>query len=371
MPTLNRESLEEAARHLRYAWFRSLLATGQLDAVATAHTLDDQAETVLHRLLRGAWTEGLGGIHPLMGGTAADPAAPGSPSSRVEGGLILRPMLAVRREEVESWLRSQGQPWREDSTNRDLDFTRNRLRHGLLPELAAYNPQIQTQLSHLATLARDEEAYWQAELKRLLPSLLLPGKPVRGGGRAVGTHPGEASLAIEVERLAGLHPAMRRRVLRAAARQLGCNLDFEQTERLMAMCETRGSHAASSSQQSPKHQQLAAGLRAERTPRELRLLRVATEERTASPEYQLSIPGEVTAPAFGLSLRASLDGTPPGPLPNACLRVARAGDRVQLRHSRSPKKVKEVLARMGIPAADRTKLAGARVAKPHRVDAGR
>src|SRR5690348_14059387 len=60
------ESIEEAARRLRYAWFRRLLALGDVDAVATAHTLDDQAETVLARFLRGAWTEGLAGIHPVL-----------------------------------------------------------------------------------------------------------------------------------------------------------------------------------------------------------------------------------------------------------------------------------------------------------------
>ncbi len=346
----NGESMEEAARHLRYAWFQSLLAVGELDAVATAHTLDDQAETVLHRLLRGAWTEGLGGIHPAIGSNSAASPLPRSGSGRAEGGLILRPFLAVRRVEVENWLRGLGQPWREDSTNQDLDFTRNRLRHQLLPELAAYNPQIHTQLSHVATLARDEEAYWQAELERLLPSLLLPGKPVRGGGRAVATHPGETSVAVEIERLRGLHPAMRRRVLRAAAKRLGCNLEFEQTERLMAMCETRG---AIPSQELPKTQQLAAGLRAERTPRELRLSQVTAQENTPLPDYQLSIPGEITAPGFGLRLRASLDGASPTSLPNACLRAGRAGDRVRLRYSRGPKKVKEVLERMGIPAGDR------------------
>lgn len=347
----NRESLEEAARHLRYAWFKSLLAAGELDAVATAHTLDDQAETVLHRLLRGAWTEGLAGIHPTI---SSDPAGlPNSESIRVRAGRILRPMLAVRRVEVEAWLRALGQPWRNDSSNRDLDFTRNRLRQELLPELASYNPQIYTQLSHLATLARDEQAYWQAELERLLPSLLLPGRAVRGGGRAVSTHPDQSTVAIEVERLRGLAPAIRRRVLRAAARTLACHLDFEQTERLMAMCEPRDLSPGDGRQASAKHQELAVGLRAERTPRELRLLRISPEETASQPDYQLTIPGEVTAPFFGLRLRASLDTTPLVPLPNACLRAARSGDRVKLRYSRSPKKVNEVLERMGIPAADR------------------
>src|ERR1700757_3500805 len=128
----NRETIEEAARNLRYAWFRELLEQGEVDAVATAHTLDDQAETVLHKLLRGAWTEGLGGIHPVI---------------QCARGAILRPSLGTRRAEIEAWLLAIGQVWREDATNADTSFTRNRIRHELLPVLAAYNPQIHSQLA--------------------------------------------------------------------------------------------------------------------------------------------------------------------------------------------------------------------------------
>jgi tRNA(Ile)-lysidine synthase len=243
----NRETIEEAARNLRYAWFGELLASGEADAVATAHTLDDQAETVLHKLLRGAWTEGLGGIHPVV---------------TYPKGVILRPFLGTRKAEIETWLRSLKQPWREDASNADTAFTRNRLRHELLPVLATYNPQIYSQLANMATLARDEDAYWRTELARILPPLLLPGKPVRGGGRAASTHPEEESLAFEIERLPP-SPAMRRRILRAAARQLGAALNFDQTERLMAML---GPSQA-------KRQALTAELHAERSPRELRLVR--------------------------------------------------------------------------------------------------
>lgn len=244
---VNRETMEEAARNLRYAWFRELLETGEADAVATAHTLDDQAETVLHKLLRGAWTEGLGGIHAVV---------------KHAQGAILRPFLGARRAGIETWLRAINQPWREDASNTDTAFTRNRLRHELLPVLATYNPQIYSQLANMATIARDEDAYWQAEIGRILPSLALPGKPVRGGGRAASTHPGEASLAFEIERLPQ-SPAVRRRILRAAARQMGTALNFDQTERLMAML---GPGAA-------RRQQLTAVLHAERSPRELRLVR--------------------------------------------------------------------------------------------------
>jgi tRNA(Ile)-lysidine synthase len=339
----NHESLEEAARNLRYAWFHALITSGLVDVVATAHTLDDQAETVLHKFLRGAWTEGLSGIHPAL-------AANSGYSISRQRLAIVRPMLGVRRSEVEAWLQSLGQPWREDSTNQEDAYTRNRLRHQLLPELATYNPKIHAHLAQLATLGRDEEAYWQAELARLLPSLLLPGKAVRGGGRAASTRPGEGSVSLEIERLRSFATALQRRILRAAARQLGVSLNFEQTERLMSMC----GFGLDSSQKLAKAEHLTAELRVERTPRELRLLR--SDPSGPLPiqiEYSLPIPGEVVAAAYGLRLRAEIRS--PGLVagPGASLRPARPGDRVKLRYSRGPKRVKEVLERMGVAAADR------------------
>ena len=324
-----RQTLEEAARHDRYAWFRELLAQGKASAVATAHTLDDQAETVLHRLLRGAWTEGLSGIHPVI-------ASP--------GGSILRPFLETRHTQIRDWLQSIGQPWREDASNLDRSFTRNRIRHELLPQLAHYNPQIEEQLARMATLARDEEAWWEAELRRILPSLILPGRPVRGGGRAVSTHPDEGSVGMELERLRELAPALRRRVLRAAAQQLGSDLTFEQTDRLMSLCDPAA----------PRRQQLTAEVRAERSARELRLLRegAAPKSEAAPAVVELPIPGEAVVP--GVSLRATLRG--PGPetsLTPAKLRGPRPGDRVRVRHSRNARPLKDIFERMQVEAGRR------------------
>ncbi len=84
-----RETIEEAARNARYEFFTTLLASGHADSVLTAHTLDDQAETVLMKLLRGAWTEGLSAIHPVVA---------------LQKGKILRPFLNTRRADIEAFL---------------------------------------------------------------------------------------------------------------------------------------------------------------------------------------------------------------------------------------------------------------------------
>jgi tRNA(Ile)-lysidine synthase len=206
------------------------------------------------KLLRGAWTEGLSAIHPILA---------------QQKGKILRPFLQTRRAEIESFLKSISQPWREDSTNADTAFTRNKIRHELLPQLRAYNPNLDQTLANLAELAREEESRWQTELARILPQLLLPGKPVRGGGRAVSTAPSDASISIELDRLRALDPALRRRVLRAAARQLGARLSFDETSRLLALCGFRSDPTVAARTGSALH--LSNRLRAQRSPRELRL----------------------------------------------------------------------------------------------------
>ena len=156
-------SIEAAGRELRYRWLAKLAAEQRFDAVATAHTLDDQAETVLLKFLRGAGTRGLAGIYPVVKPRAQSPGveAPSSteaPNGAPEGAplqrageekkpeprrdvsqdpeevvRIIRPLLPVSRQEVESYLTSLEQSWREDESNLDRRYTRNRVRHELLP----------------------------------------------------------------------------------------------------------------------------------------------------------------------------------------------------------------------------------------------
>jgi tRNA(Ile)-lysidine synthase len=273
------ETVEEAARNLRYNLFRQLIADGRADSILTAHTLDDQAETVLMKLLRGAWTEGLSGIHPVL--LIEIPSSQLSAHSTKLTGKILRPLLAVRRADLVAFLESRHQPWRTDLSNADEAFTRNRIRHSVLPVLRAENPAIDQALANLAELAREDEARWNSELSRILPQLLLPGKPVRGGGRAVSTAPGESaanSVALEIDRLRPLDPALRRRVVRAAARQLGARLSFDETARLLALAGI-SPHPDPAEPAIYTHSgarlHLPGLLRAERSARELRLFREA------------------------------------------------------------------------------------------------
>ena len=259
-----REGLEEAARELRYGVFWRLMA--DVDLVVTAHTLDDQAETVVMKLLRGAWTEGIGGTAPVVQRSEIRDQRLGTATQ----GKIVRPMLRVRRTEVEAFLKERRQAWREDETNRDLSLTRNRVRHELMPMLRTFNPGIDVTLSRLAYIARDEEAFWKAEVARVLPQVLLPGRPVRGGGRAVSTVTGDSSCAIEVERLRAMAPALRRRVVREAARSLGCSLSSEETSKLLALAGLAQVHPPIAARTGARLE-LGRGLRAERTARELQL----------------------------------------------------------------------------------------------------
>ena len=126
--------IEEAARQCRYRFFSSLERK-----IATAHTADDNAETVLMHLLRGSGLRGLCGIAPSR-------------------DRICRPLLCVSREEVLAYLQAQGLSYREDSSNRDLSFTRNRLRHTVLPLLKQEQAGLSPQLLKQSALLREEDA---------------------------------------------------------------------------------------------------------------------------------------------------------------------------------------------------------------------
>jgi len=146
-------NLEDAARRLRYAYFERLVDGRRVNRIAVAHTADDQAETVLAHLLRGAGLAGLGGMLPLA-------------------GSIVRPLLGVKRLELREYLGARGQSWREDSTNRDVRRQRARIREQLVPVLATdFSPRIVERLTSLAGLCREEEKFWGALVEERYRSL--------------------------------------------------------------------------------------------------------------------------------------------------------------------------------------------------------
>lgn len=205
-------NVEQEARAARYAFFESEIAAGHCDAVATGHTKDDQAETVLGRFIRGAGTAGLSGIRP-----------------RTDTGII-RPLLDVGRDEIRAWLRERGILWREDASNLDTAFLRNRIRHEIMPRLAALNPSLADVLAGSAQWAQDEEDYWQTELARF--------------GKQLFIQRGEA-LLVRTRDVRALPVAVQRRLIRRMMERVRGNLrsiDFRHGEAIRHLIhQTEGS----------------------------------------------------------------------------------------------------------------------------------
>ncbi|HEY3928546.1 MAG TPA: tRNA lysidine(34) synthetase TilS [Candidatus Koribacter sp.] len=203
-------SLEASARELRYEFFKKLLETKVCEKIATAHTLDDQAETVLLRVLRGTGTRGLAAIPPFRNASPALVAR------------IVRPLLGTRREEIESYLHGLGQTWREDTSNRDPKHLRNRVRHELLPLLEReFNPAVREGLVTLAEIARVEEQYWSLQMSALRPLIADPER-------------------IERSTFLALPLALRRRMLVQLADQLDIPVSFEDVELMLHIADTPG-----------------------------------------------------------------------------------------------------------------------------------
>ena len=151
---------ENAARELRYDFLVQQAEQIGFRYLATAHTADDQTETVLHRIVRGTGLSGLSGITPLRSMTSAV--------------TLLRPMLHIRRTEILTYLESHGKTHREDKTNLENQFTRNRIRNKLLPMLREkFNPQVDEAICRLATLATEHKFVVSELLGRIIDTALV------------------------------------------------------------------------------------------------------------------------------------------------------------------------------------------------------
>ena len=349
-------SLEAAGREMRYAYFLRLLRAGRADRIATAHTLDDQAETVLLRVARGAGTRGLAGIYPQLSvvrsqfsvasqfsvlGSQFSEGSRLSAFSSQEDLAIIRPLLGVRRRDLESYLNALGQDWREDSSNRDLRHARNRVRHGILPRLERnLNPAVREALAETAEIARAEEAYWHKEVERVLPSVWET-----------------AARSLRLTALVNLPLALQRRVIRAAGESLGVRLDFQHVEKILGV----GSGAARAAE-------LPNGWRVSRHKDQLRFEPAGTalEAICADYEYPLTVPGRVEVPEVGRCFEAvAIPGgaaagynrehflDPAVLAKQLVVRNWRAGDRFWPAHTKAPRKIKELLQERHLTGAER------------------
>lgn len=191
------ESFEQAARTARYTFFAKAAADSRCTAIATGHTADDVAETVLWRMLRGTSVDGIAGIPPVRSMGAS---------------RIVRPLIDCTRGAVERFLDDRAIAYRHDPSNVDRRFLRNRIRHDLLPLLEReYNPKVRNALVRLATITRDDST----ALRELLHKVL------DGCTDDEGIH--RESFAAESE-------ALQRRVLQLVAQRYGVDLTFERTE---------------------------------------------------------------------------------------------------------------------------------------------
>jgi tRNA(Ile)-lysidine synthase len=193
----NGKNLEETAREVRYDFLRRAAAEAGADRIATGHTLDDQAETLLFRLLRGSGPGGLEGIHAVI------------------DGRIIRPLLECPRASILEFLSARDAQWREDSSNRDLHFQRNRIRQELIPYLEKhFNPRLASVLTREASLVHAAYDFlehaaagcgWNQSVRAqdggTSPGAAARGDPIRAArsariaaGHRGGTHPGSARI---------------------------------------------------------------------------------------------------------------------------------------------------------------------------------
>jgi tRNA(Ile)-lysidine synthase len=398
--------IEAAARELRYEFFRQLLIddpqglnpeslvqligaaeaaplqsavsnqgavskpapANLLDNIATGHTLDDQAETVLMRLIRGTGLRGLGGIYPRL--VVEDDDGEGY-------GEIIRPLLGIRRRELGQYLADLKQPWREDSTNADTKFTRNRVRKMVLPLLEReFNPAVFENLSELAAIARDEEDYWENEVSGWLGTVVQWSEPdwaseatTQRNTTLLQIKPANAQPSTDLQSRIADAPwlvmnaslsrpwliteplAVQRRVLKAIGEEAGIPLEFRHIEEILRFAAEESGPT--------KELSLPLGWKLVREREALIFVTpdLRQEQAVQDYEYPLPVPGSITIPELGEvieALRLPLHARSAeynaqqllkgDLLPDQLtVRNWRPGDRFWPAHTKAPKKVKELL----------------------------
>jgi tRNA(Ile)-lysidine synthase len=204
------DNLEQAARRARYEFLVKNARASQASAILTAHTMDDQAETVLLNLLRGSGGSGLGGIEPVR------------PISAETAILLARPLLSwARREDTEYYCRQRAIEFRSDEMNLDEKFARVRVRRQLLPLMETFNPKLVLSLARTAELLREDSNALDGAALTLLELCLEPKLSLTSGGKA--------GTVLRLDLLASAPSALRRRALRLWIER--CRGDLKRVER--------------------------------------------------------------------------------------------------------------------------------------------
>ena len=267
-------SIEHAAHTARYAFFDRAAGRLGATAIAVAHTKDDQAETFLLRLLRGAGPRGLSGIHP-------------------RAGIVVRPFIETSRTDVREFLRAGGIPFREDASNADLAIPRNRIRHELLPLLdARFSPGIVDALDRAAAIAREDADYLE-DAARAAAARLISETP--------------HGVELDADALLAEPAAIARRVIRlaqhmAAGHERFVGFDAGEAVRRFAVSKSTG-------------QLDLPGHRVNRRGRSIVLTRSRGREKpvpAADFMYQLDVPGQVAVPEAACAISADSRPVPSG-----------------------------------------------------------
>jgi len=262
-----RVSVEVAARRARYDFFADAAERLKVDRIATGHTRDDQAETFLLRVLRGAGATGLAGIRPRR-------------------GPVVRPLLDIRRDDLLAFLASLGQDYRSDSSNRDLRIPRNWVRHRLVPLLAEHlNADIVEVLAREATVLRDEAVF----LDRL----------ANDAAARLETALPERRVRLDANALTDLPIALARRVVRQALTRMENPQfhGFDHVEQVLALARPVGDESAAD----------LPGVRVERIGAGVVLYNrgVLSRRVPVAFRYELPVPGKVAVPESGCVLDAA------------------------------------------------------------------
>ena len=324
-----RLNLEDAGRRARIAFLDEIRGRYGAAAVALAHHADDQAETVLMRLLRGSGLTGLSGM------------------TYCNARGYVRPLLEISRSEIEAYLRCCSAGWREDASNSDTVYLRNRIRHELLPLLETYNPAIRSTLSATAEIISGDEILLEELTEQTVAKVCREG---------------EGGVVCSVERLRALRPPLLRRVLRHVFKQVAGTLEGVGGRHINALCDMIHAERPNAKVMLPH------GVVPVREYDRLRWTRSPKIESEAGYELVISGPGSYHLLSGGLLTVTETDSAQipvtagtiyldPASIPFPwLLRTFRAGDRITPFGMSGRKKVKDLFRDRKVPLVDRRRI---------------